>query len=199
MPLWSLKWEVLYSAFLLVFVFVAKRVDWRIALPLALVWGSAGIGELVFYSSMFLLGTFIGLNLESSVSFLEQRAGLPSLLFISGLILVAVSNYLQAWVHIPFSGNLGILVSLIGIAGLVAAAENSFAGNFLRSKLVQFLGKISFSLYLVHEPVLIGLARMGGLNPWVTLSGIPVAVGFALIFYILLEKKAHVLSRKLSA
>ena len=197
MPLWSLKWEMLYSAFLLVFLVIAKSAKWQFLL-LAGVWiGSSGLGALPFYASMFLIGTVIGVKFDSFEGFLRSRTFFGSFVTLAGLAFIGAGNFLQGWTHLQVSGNFAILLSLVGITGLVISAETSILGPFLRSRTVQFLGLISFSLYLVHEPILIAAARLGRQNPWITIAASIVSVGFAYLFYKIIEKRAHVLSRSL--
>ena len=199
MPLWSLKWEVLYSAFLLVFILLARTTKWMVIMGGALILGSAGLGQLPFYASMFLIGTVIGVNFDRIYSYLYSRQLLSSVLAILGIALIGSGNFIQGWTHSTYSGNLAIFLSLLGISCLVVSADTSVTIYFLRSRPIQFLGMISFSLYLVHEPIIIAASRLGRLDPSIILTGALTSVGVAYLFYRTIEKRAHALSRSLAA
>jgi peptidoglycan/LPS O-acetylase OafA/YrhL len=199
MPLWSLKWEVLYSAFLLVFILLARAVKWQMLLGGALILGSAGLGQLPFYASMFLIGTVLGVNFPRIYGYLYSRQGLSSALALIGIALIGSGNFIQGWTHLFYSGNLAIFLSLLGISSLVLSSDTSVTAYFLRSRPIQFLGMISFSLYLVHEPIIIAASRLGRLEPLFIVAGALLSVGVAYIFYKTIEKRAHALSRSFSA
>jgi len=60
------------------------------------------------------------------------------------------------------------------------------------------LGRVSFSLYLVHVPVLAAMlhATHGWLSPWAALAaGVPVSLLVAAAFHAWVEAPAHRLSR----
>jgi peptidoglycan/LPS O-acetylase OafA/YrhL len=62
---------------------------------------------------------------------------------------------------------------------------------------MRWLGKVSFSLYLVHVPVLATLAFSWGDENWplVLLAGMPLSVLVAWAFYAVVERPAHLLAR----
>jgi peptidoglycan/LPS O-acetylase OafA/YrhL len=144
---------------------------------------------------MFLIGTLIGVHYDSIHGFLRSRASLSSFIAMAGLALIGAGNFLQGWTHLLVSGNMAIFASLVGIACLAAAAETSILNLFLSSRPIQFLGMVSFSLYLVHEPILIAAARLGRQNPWITIAASFVSVCIAIAFYKIIEKRAHAWSR----
>jgi peptidoglycan/LPS O-acetylase OafA/YrhL len=64
---------------------------------------------------------------------------------------------------------------------------------------IRFLGLISFSLYLVHEPVLLlvaGATRNPTASLFITL---PLSIALAAAFWYLVERPAHRLSRRVKA
>jgi peptidoglycan/LPS O-acetylase OafA/YrhL len=70
--------------------------------------------------------------------------------------------------------------------------------RFLSSPAMRRLGAISFSLYLVHEPVIVALAYLTGGAPWAIPIGIVLALVIAYGFWWLIEKRIHRLSRFLT-
>jgi len=197
MPLWSLKWEVLYSLLLVMIIFLTRRAP---AWFLVLFWviGSAGIGEVAMYGALFISGTIIGLKWMRWSEALRARPAICTSLSLVSLAMIALSNQLQARAGFAFSGNLSIFLGQMGIPILVACLPNSTLGFLADNKLARWLGKISFSLYLIHEPILIGVARLGHLAivpiGIASLATIPAA----LFFYEVFEKRFHRFSRGLS-
>ncbi|MBW8871389.1 MAG: acyltransferase, partial [Leifsonia sp.] len=63
----------------------------------------------------------------------------------------------------------------------------------LETRPIQFSGTISFSLYLVHVPILIFSTYLFADRPWYVgpLFGIPLAVLVAVAFTWLIEKRSH--------
>ena len=57
-----------------------------------------------------------------------------------------------------------VQVQLMMIVGLCLDGGRSWTGKFYNTKIMQFLGRISMSLYLVHEPIIyyINLVDYGG-------------------------------------
>jgi len=73
--------------------------------------------------------------------------------------------------------------------------------NMLNSKLFLFIGKISFSIYLIHEVVVVTLAYL--LCSYFNIN-IIIAIGFttsvllAVVFYKYIELPSSVLAKKVS-
>jgi len=76
---------------------------------------------------------------------------------------------------------------------LAAAAEG---------RRLQWLGKRSFSLYLVHEPIVVSVALLlgGNANAGLTLLvALPLSLGACHLFYLCCERPSHRASRSLAA
>ena len=90
-------------------------------------------------------------------------------------------------------------MSTLGAAGIVvcAAAATRFR-RVLEGRVPQFLGRISFSLYLVHLPVLATLAFLLGDWNWaaVGLIGVPLTLVAGWGFYRAVEKPLHRVARR---
>lgn len=82
----------------------------------------------------------------------------------------------------------GLVVAVLGWKPLRAVFE---------SRPFQFAGTISFSLYLVHVPILIFSTYLFATEPWYValLFGIPVAVAVSIAFTWLIEKRSHLWSK----
>lgn len=195
MPLWSLRWEVIFSLLLVGAVAFARQVNWVFAIGAGLLIGSLGFGEVAFYGSMFFLGVVIGVHMDAIRGFFAKRLFLANSAVMMGVIFMALGNRFLAFEKFLLSGNFGIFITLIGILLLLSSVENSWAGFTMRSAPLAFLGTISFSLYLIHEPLLIGVARITNLAP----IGIYITMvlGFlaAYFFHLTIERRTHQLSR----
>ena len=95
----------------------------------------------------------------------------------------------------------GMLWSLVGVgaAGIILCAIGfvSFE-NFLNTRGSQFLGKISFSLYLIHVPIIATLAYALGDAQWwlVGIIGIPLSIGAATVFHRYVEVPSQRLAKR---
>lgn len=90
----------------------------------------------------------------------------------------------------------------VGIASAIfvalAICDHRVAA-FLNAKVFVFLGKISFSLYLVHIPILAAAFHIFPAIPEVVtvLAALPFILGGAVLFHELVEAPSHRLGRKL--
>jgi peptidoglycan/LPS O-acetylase OafA/YrhL len=63
----------------------------------------------------------------------------------------------------------------------------------------QWLGRVSFSLYLTHLPILVVLCYLFGDSNWllVALVGIPLSLGVAMVFFRSIEAPSHRLAGRI--
>jgi peptidoglycan/LPS O-acetylase OafA/YrhL len=210
--LWTLRWEVYFSFLLpLLIVAVAVLARWWLAsaaltvglITLGVVWNISALA----YLPMFFLGMLIGSRLERIRGWSDRvpaaRSRTVWAVVIVGSALVLVLSWLLEPV-VPASTDGGkalVGVETAGAAGLVVAAVGSGSWRrFLEQPAVQFLGRISFSLYLVHVPVLVALTYLvGDWNWWLLLPlGVPLAVLVAWLFFRIVERPTHGLARAAS-
>ena len=173
--LWSLRWEVAFSLLLPLFIWAARRFPLALVTALslaAIVAGGPGSGVLR-YMPAFMLGTALAFGREQvSAALAERRAYLPAV--VLSPILLTATHWMPAgaWQHAAY--GLGAL----GATGLVATAmvPGPFAA-WLQTRPMQFVGRRSFSLYLVHEPIVVATAFALGGRPstWLLLACVAVA------------------------
>lgn len=204
-PLWSLTWEVLFSLLLPLYVVLARRGRAIRAGLLAAAVVATGIGSVIGSGALTMLPQFlVGSLIAAEVATLRRRS--PSwlttaVLVIGGLVLTQVAGYLD-WTGTSAPGwawplrTLGCL--LLVLAFLVGKAPRHLADHVA----LQWLGRISFSLYLVHEPLVVSLRLLGG--PHMTylqllVLAVPASLLLAMVFYWGVEQRAHVLSRWVGA
>ncbi len=212
--LWSLQWELVFSILLPVFLFMARALR-RYWLPAILTcFGLTVVGKLVdvdalLYLPVFFMGTMILVNLDGIREWADRRRGRRGDRTLWWLTLVGSSlAIVVSWMARPvipagtlLSDALGSLTSL-GAAGLVLTAivfPPVIRG--LSARAPQWLGRVSFSLYLVHLPILATLAFLLGDDQWwlVALIGIPLSLATAWGFFLVVEAPSHRLSRRVGA
>lgn len=206
-PLWSLHWELLYSV-LLPFATALALLVRRWALTAVLVCCALSLAGRVFeqsellYFPIFLMGTIMAARMPDLLAWVERpraRWFMPAFATVSVVMLIA------SWLARPIipSGTFGshVLWALAapGAAGIVVVSLAwAPAIRFFSTRVLQWLGKISFSLYLVHVPVLATLAFALGSDQWplVGLIGIPLSILVAWVFYQAVEARIHQAARR---
>jgi peptidoglycan/LPS O-acetylase OafA/YrhL len=209
--LWSLRWEIIFSALLPVFVLAAVLIkrSW-IAFGLtmvgcvALTIGDPNHADAWFYLPVFLMGTLMASRLDAIQQWSVRRSkGFWIGVFSTSLFCMVAT---QIFLFAAPSGSVvfGLLWSLVGLgaAGIILSAIgfSSFAW-FLNTRASQFLGKISFSLYLIHVPIVATLAYALGDAQWwlVGIIGLPLSIGAATLFYRFVELPSQHLARRAGA
>jgi peptidoglycan/LPS O-acetylase OafA/YrhL len=218
-PLWSLGWEVWFSLLLPVLfllIKVARVHDWWIPAILLLAAISVGAqfhavaatlpsgwlaSHLLQYLPVFGIGMILAGRRETLAA-LGARVRHWWIVAVVGLLLlvsptVFVTNHAG---YLPVDAVLGF-ASLLGVTAVVfLALEAPAARAFFEARPSQWLGKRSFSIYLVHEPIIVAtalLVRADGWLPWILISValLPVILLVAEGFYRLVEFPAHRLAQ----
>ena len=207
--LWSLTWEVAFSLALPLFIVVAMALRRR-WLPAAIACVALTfVGKLLnidslLYLPVFFLGTLIAVNLDSLRAWVARPRARPNALgwatFVVSLLLIVTSWMLRPVIPAGTiaSDALGCLTP-VGAAGLVLCAvvfRPVRAG--LSSRVPRWLGRVSFSLYLTHLPILVAFVYLFGDRNWglVAVVGIPVSLAFAYLFFRFVEAPSHRLARR---
>lgn len=209
--LWSLRWEILFSLMLPLYVIFAraKRIPWTVkvaVIVLAVVLSRTLFidhrlfGELFFYMPMFGLGAVMAVEFERMETLATRisAAGWAVTCSVTALLLSAY------WLTLAFTPpavmlNLSPVVSFLGAGLLIfVAAFNPQARRFLEMRHVQRLGVISFSLYLVHAVLLEAIDAIlpAGFEPLAIVIGIPLSLGVATVFYRVVEKPSAELAKR---
>ncbi|MDT3331801.1 acyltransferase [Microbacterium sp. KSW-18] len=202
-PLWSLQWEIAFSFLLPVFVFLGvrfARYNWILAVAAVIgiaVSSSLGNRALV-YLPMFLIGVVIATWLPTIRKWQPSR-GTQALLLLSAPILL-----IFPWLIRPFEMLRPLVkpfdaVTTIGATiAVIAAIVVPIFRRFLESRAMQWFGLISFSLYLVHEPVVISMAHLfGDQNLRIAgLVSVVISIPLSWVFFKVVEIPSHKLSRR---
>jgi len=204
-PLWSLQWEVLFSLLLPAYVLVAVKTR-RVALPVGLlclaVLAAAAHLDIIsmLYLPVFALGSLLAVCWES----IHARAARLSSQVWAITVAVALLAIVAGWSVPALRGgaNAGITWPLLSagcVVLVVAAGCWAPLVGWLTTPLIQWLGRISFSLYLVHEPIVIATNALLGVDLlWVSIPvGAAVSLVCAAVFYRFVERPAHLLARSI--
>ena len=207
-PLWSLRWEVLFSLMLPLYVWlaVATRRFWWAVLLVALMSGlvaeASGFGALR-YPPMFMVGCVMAVTTD-------QFGRVAAALHTRGpwawrlLALAAAVGVTSWWVTRPANSYLLSLIAPVVVLCSVAvivflAAHWPAFGQVLGTPIFQKLGVLSFSLYLVHEPIVVSLGFLlpTELNFLTLVAGVPLSLGATWLFYRWVELPTHRLSQQI--
>lgn len=196
-PLWSLTWEVAFSLLLPLYVLVAKatrRFWWVTALAALLL---SGLGrqyqeDWLKYLPMFLLGAALAAGWETIPEIPRLTGWVASIVALLGVTIEWWIPRNLVGLHVPIIvlASAGLIVLL---CGKWLPAERVMLGPVPRA-----LGRLSFSLYLVHEPVVVSVAILLPASlSWLTpIIAIPIAVVLAGLFSRLVELPAHRLAKR---
>ncbi|PPF43579.1 acyltransferase [Pseudoclavibacter sp. AY1F1] len=199
-PLWTLRWEVLFSLLLPVYMFLAtkfRRQWWALALASLIL---IGVGfrldnEYLSILPMFMLGVASAAGLDdirrSGEALKPRWRGL--LLICAALLLV--SPWLAQLVSVPggLVGHLRVAVAAGAMLTVWCAICVPSFGNLLKARPFQWLGAISFSLYLIHEPIVIASAFWFGAENLI-LAGVVSCFSsllLASVFLRFVERPSH--------
>jgi peptidoglycan/LPS O-acetylase OafA/YrhL len=209
--LWSLRWEIIFSVLLPVFVLAAIliRRSW-IAFGLAMVAcvaltiGDPVHADAAFYLPVFMMGTLMASRLEAIQEWGARRSRRFWIAALSTSLFFMVASQIFSFAASPSSVGGGLLWSLVGAGAggiILCAIGFDSVRNFLNAKVSQFLGKISFSLYLIHVPIIATLAFVLGDAQWwlVGIIGLPLSLGAATVFHKYVEVPSMNLAHRVGA
>lgn len=208
-PLWSLVWEVIFSLLLPLYVVTARRFPklnvLKAVVSFAMIFLGSTLGFApLTYLPMFFLGSLIAVTLLSN----EETCSAPlpkrnehnwrfSILFAISLILVTFTWTTKEFIAIPRTSGTATVIVLTGAAILVYLSLRwQLAKTMLEKPSFQWLGRISFSLYLVHEPIIVSFNYLfgAGRTPLALVCSLPVAFAIAIGFFYAIERPSHRLS-----
>ncbi|MGH3705494.1 MAG: acyltransferase family protein, partial [Agromyces sp.] len=207
-PLWSIQWEMIFSFTLPLFVIVAVVVRrwWAvgIAVSIVAVWIGALTNVTAFvFLPVFMIGVLMAIGRESLTRLCARiNAMRYSWIVWSATAAAAAVLLIAKWLfgastEIDWLQPILAASIPLGAALLVLCALGSRGfGRLLVLPPFRFAGRISFSLYLVHVPLIIAIrhAFPDVSENLVIALAIPVAIVVAIVFHRLIEAPAHRLS-----
>ncbi|WP_120338165.1 acyltransferase family protein [Cryobacterium soli] len=211
-PLWSLAWEMWFSLLLPVGVILAVATRrWTLAW-VAVMLGVSTAGYLLgaeplMYLPAFGLGALIAANLSTlqarSARLLERPGGtlVWGLIAVSGPVLLIAYWLARPLLSEPWN-SLALALRVPGAVLIVATvALWPPVQRLLSGRLLRWLGAISFSLYLVHFPVVVTFAQLFGPEHWWwgALISVPLSLVLAQLMYRWVELPAQALATRAGA
>lgn len=197
-PLWTLKWEVLFSLLLPLYVLAALR--WRRLWPLKLgaALGLAVVGgvqhiEWLTYLPIFAIGAVLGAERERIRELTRSWPRVVWLPVAAAGLLLANAEWISP--ERPIHGVEAVVTVGATLLVLVFLLSGS-AKKLGDTAVAQWLGRVSFSLYLVHLPIILAgvtLLRSVSLPLALAVSGAVCFVA-AELFFRYVERPAHRLS-----
>jgi peptidoglycan/LPS O-acetylase OafA/YrhL len=194
-PLWSLRWEILFSIALPAYVLIARSAQSTAALIVLgtscvflIAAGLATKNEFLEVMPVFMLGAMV--NGFVSRPDEDTRSTATGLFVVACLLMVGCEWYARGFTSsLPVLGISRIL-AVCGAVGVVyCAVANAAFSRLLQRPAILWLGRRSFSLYLVHFPVVIAAALpSAGEDILMTVAlGLPGSVIAAALFYTFIE------------
>jgi peptidoglycan/LPS O-acetylase OafA/YrhL len=212
-PTWTLVWEMRVSLLFPLLVIPVAR------------WGGVGA---VGVTAVLALAFNLGHNGMAHVPLVNAATGRPyetfyyAAYFCAGAVLARYRGILRKFGSLG-SGAVALALVITGLwlwfraytlplrpdiwitsgAALlvIAAISEGRPQQWLNMRVVQWLGRVSYSLYLTHVPViLVGDRLLYPALPHfaIVVLAIPVALMIAEIFYRLVERPSHLIGRRLS-
>ncbi len=211
-PLWSLAWEMWFSLLLPIgVIFAVATRRWTPAwVAVLLATSTAGylLGvEPLMYLPAFGLGALLAANhgslLAWSTRLAARRGGTlawaaiavlgPVLLIAYWLLRPALT---EPWNSVALSLRVPGAVLVVATVALWPPVQRMLGG-----RLLAWLGTISFSLYLVHFPIVVTFAQLFGPEHWWwgALVSVPLSLVLAQLMYRWVELPAQTLAGRVGA
>ncbi len=207
---WSLIHEMRISIFFPILYLAVASIRPRMAMGLAVAlaaiprFGSIGYSDwlaTLHYASIFVLGALLAQNL-TRVSTWFSNLDLPGRisLCVSSFLLftyardVETSTRAGAWLE-----DWGVIAGALGL--VILSLNSPSLIRFLKYRAIQWLGKISYSTYLIHLPVLLVLVHLlgGSISRGALFALYLVSTGaVALLFHRFVEQPAVLAGRQLA-
>jgi len=195
-PYWSLAcegWYYLLYPFLGGLLFSRiKTLTFAVAVAIfPFLFYREGTGDLIGYFSIWLIGVLLSHFVERRMSL--WKLVLALLVFMGGIIGFAIFDILNINFYPSSTMNLWVMMASMGIAGLIICLVQAQAKMPFR-RMRKFLGNISYSLYLVHYPIMLFVASLKfwekGMIGWLGASTVSIflSLGVAFLSWMYFER-----------
>ncbi|WCI09610.1 acyltransferase [Arthrobacter sp. OVS8] len=197
-PLWSLKWEVAFSLLLPVYVLIALRWRrfWPVKIGVALLLAAVGALQDVdwlSYLPIFAIGAVLGAERERIRELTRSWPRFVWFFVATAGLFLANAEWISPEQPVP-----GVEAVVTVGATLIVLLFVSWdpAKRIGDAAPAQWLGRVSFSLYLVHLPIILAAVTLLRSVSLPLALAVSVAASFvaAELFYRYVEQPAHRLS-----
>ena len=194
-PLWTLRWEIAFSLLLPLYVFVALRWRrfWHLKLGIVLALAATGAvlnADWLIYLPIFAIGAILGVERDRIRDLTRRWPRLIWLPVTAAGLLLANAEWISRGQPVPAVEALITAGSTLLVLVFLLTSPAKKLGD---TAAAQWLGKISFSLYLVHLPVILAcvtLLRSVSLPLALAVAAV-ASFGAAELFYRFVEQPAH--------
>jgi peptidoglycan/LPS O-acetylase OafA/YrhL len=197
-PLWSLKWEVAFSLLLPAYILIALRWRrfWPVKIALALLLAAVGAVqdiEWLSYLPIFLIGAVLGVERERLGELTRRWPRFVWFFVAAAGLFMANAEWISP--EKPITGVRAVVTvgAMLLVLLFVFCASAARLGN---TAVAQWLGRVSFSLYLVHLPIILAgvtLLRTVSL-PLALAVSVAASLVVAELFFRYVEQPSHRLS-----
>jgi peptidoglycan/LPS O-acetylase OafA/YrhL len=199
LPLWSLTHEWRISILLPLLLLLRRHPLVLVGATLAL---SVGLERLGYVEAPVILGPNIAHSLLASAYFLFPFAAGAALALLAPRLPGGRAGRVAAWLLVLAACSWGRYDVLV-VAGacaliLLASTEGSATSRFLHRRLPQWLGQVSYSLYLTHVPIMLAVIYLlnHDLPRWaLMIIGTLLAYPVAKLFFVAVEGPSHRISQ----
>lgn len=207
-PLWSLYYEMIFSVTLPLFIGLALLLKrwWPLGLAAAVASVAIGLNEVAggfHYLPAFFVGSLAAVLLGRINGLGERINGWRAgwLVWVAVLVLsllLLIGPWLFPTAYQPFRVVLAGFQPVAALGIVLVCLEWSPLSSLLSRQPFAWAGKVSFSLYLVHVPIILTMSYLlhGLPLPVVAAVSVVLALLVAPLFYTLVEKRAHTLSKR---
>ena len=156
-PLWTLKIEFIGSLYLLLFYLVKPTHKTILPMAVVLLFLAANHGN----DAIYYTGIFVG----SLFNMFRLKRGIVVMSFVLGAYFGAFQFKSVFYEILPSVSFFGIsssadksIYNTVGAILMTVAVVNGFGRKFFEFRFIQFLGRISYSMYLLHFVILCSLS-----------------------------------------
>ena len=204
--MWSLVHEMRISLLLPIIAVSVRRAMWP-SLALALLGSllartmaayASPVAEsflmTVYYACLFFAGSALALHIDEIRAWMGRRSVVARVgLWAGAALLLCIPDQIgERWIVYTIG---------LGAVGVVAlCASDGFARKILSNGILQYFGRISYSLYLMHWPVMLAMMHMfyGTAPTWiVVLATVITIIAVADLTWRLVDRPSQKLSHHL--
>ncbi len=204
---WTLSTELILSLLVPIAVLIAIRNTGWLFFFCIFALGALGVNPFLFH---FVAGVLIAKHQPALAALLGAPWSRRAVLLI-GILLYTMKNTLRSWAGVDLADGFVWYASGLGsVLILLYALSSVKTQGLLSSKLARFIGRISYSVYLLHVLVVVSVTRLGlhAIGALGRLSGgtwfaglaftLLVTILFAWLSYCCLERPGIALGKALS-